>query len=175
MKRSTSSGPCSAPLLVALVLAVTRHDYKIALALRKRSSSWNILVQQADGMTQRRFPCGQFSFLRHGLVGGGLVQVGRGLQGRPYPVGAIGIPLFDHPHQRPFRLAEPVLQIASGPADLAAHQVSGRTAQVFSGRPPAELAGQPAAHRAGQQLGLADVLDAWVPQLSGLSRRWMGR
>jgi len=55
------------------------------LAFRKRSSSWNSLVQQVDGMTQRRFPFGQFSFLRHGLVGGGLAQAGRDLQGRRRP------------------------------------------------------------------------------------------
>jgi hypothetical protein len=51
------------------------------LAFRKRSSSWNSLVQQADGMTQRCSPFGQFSFLRRGLAGGGLAQAGRGLQG----------------------------------------------------------------------------------------------
>ena len=38
------------------------------LAFRKRSSSWNSLIKQADGMTQRRFPFGQFSFLRRGLA-----------------------------------------------------------------------------------------------------------
>jgi hypothetical protein len=118
----------------------------------------NRLVQRADDLTQRRFPSGQFSFVRRGLLGGGLAQVGRGLQGQPYPAGAIGIPLFDHPHQRPFRLAEPILQIASGSADLAVHQVRCGTSQVIFGRPPAELAGQPTADRAGQQFGLADVL-----------------
>ena len=31
-ERSTSSGRCFCPLLVALVLAVTHHDYKLAFA-----------------------------------------------------------------------------------------------------------------------------------------------
>jgi len=51
------------------------------LAFRKRSSSWNSLVQQADGMTQRRFTSGQFSFLRRGLV---LAEASRSSSARNY-------------------------------------------------------------------------------------------
>jgi hypothetical protein len=95
-------------------------------------------------VTQRGFPFGQFPFLRRGLGGGRFLQAGRGLQGRPNPVGAVGVPLFDDPHQRPGRLGQPVLQISPRAADLALHQVGSLTEQLLPGRPPAELAGQPA-------------------------------
>ena len=121
-------------------------------------------VQQADGMTQRRFSPGQFAFRPAASGGRRFAQLGRGLQRGPYPAGPVGIALLDHPDQRPRRLGEPVLQVSPGPADLAFYQAGGLTAQMLPGRPPAEFAGKPAADRTGQQLGLADVLRRGVKE-----------
>ena len=56
------------------------------------------------------------------------------------------------------RLGQPVLQVGPGPANLAAHQVGGRPAQVCPGPPPADSARKAAADRPGQQLRLARIL-----------------
>ena len=83
------------------------------------------LIQQAHDVTQPGLPFGQlFSFLLD-LGGRCFAKRGRGPQRRPHPVGAVGVPSLDRPDQRPRRLGEPVLQITTRPADLAAHQLRG--------------------------------------------------
>ena len=126
--------------------------------MHKLPGPLRILVREANRMPQRRFPPGQLGLDPAGFGGRRFAQLGRGRKPRPYPVGAIGVALLDHPGQRPGGLGEPVLQVASRPADLAAYQAGGLTAGMLAGRPPAEFAGKPTAHGAGQQFSLAGIL-----------------
>ncbi len=112
--------------------------------------------QPGDQVVQRRFAFRQLVTARLvvSACGGrdcGVHDGGQAVDGR-------GVAAVDRACECTRGLAEPVLQVRTGTADLLGDELGHLAQHVLADPPPAELAGQVTADRTGQQLGLAGVV-----------------
>jgi DNA-binding CsgD family transcriptional regulator len=136
-----------------------------ALRLRRwRSARLARLVEHGECVPNGGRLPGKLAFPDCGLRGRGGPQFLGRLQSGLHPAGGLRVPLLHGAGQGVGRLRQPVLQVRSGPAELAFHQAGDLAAEMLAGTAAAQLARKPASDGSGQQLGLPGCLAGRVEE-----------